>query len=114
MHGYVVTVEFEVRPVDIDRFLQLVTANANASVETETGCRKFDVVRPKEGAGKVFLYEIYDNQAAFDAHKRTVHFASFDRDSAPLVLNKTVVVGDLHFDGNKDRFGVRRMGGSQR
>lgn len=101
MSRYAVTVEFDVRPGAIDAFLSLITENARASVRDEPGCRQFDVVRPRNAASKVFLYEIYDDDAAFAAHTRTAHFAAFDRDSAPLVVSKNVQTGDTHFESAK-------------
>ncbi len=66
----------------------------------EPGCRQFDVVTPDGGADRVVLYEIYDDAAAFEAHKRTPHFAAFDRDSAPLVSSKAVTLGRLDYAGS--------------
>jgi quinol monooxygenase YgiN len=38
---------------------------------------------------KVFLYEIYDDHAAFEAHLRTAHFAVFDKSVEPWVASKS-------------------------
>jgi quinol monooxygenase YgiN len=58
------------------------------------------VVIPDGEAGRVLLYEVYDDAAAFEAHKRTAHFAVFDRDSAPLVAAKDVTLGALAYAGS--------------
>jgi quinol monooxygenase YgiN len=58
------------------------------------------VVIPEGEADRVLLYEIYDDAAAFEAHKQTAHFAVFDRDSAPLVAAKEVTLGDLVYAGS--------------
>ena len=102
MSGYVVTVAFDVRPGDMGAFLPLVTANARTSVKEEPGCRQFDVVTMSKSVGRVFLYEVYDDEAAFEAHKKTAHFVSFDREGAGLVLRKDVFVGELQFGCSKD------------
>jgi len=57
------------------------------------------VVTPQGAADRVFLYEIYDDAAAFDTHKKAPHFATFDRDSAPLVASKVVTLGNLDYAG---------------
>ena len=103
MSRYAVTVEFDVRPGAIDAFLRLITENARVSVRDEPGCRQFDVMLPRNAASKVFLYEVYDDEAAFAAHTRTAHFAAFDRDSAPLVVSKNVRTADTHFESAKGR-----------
>jgi autoinducer 2-degrading protein len=82
-----------------DRFRRLIAENARASVRDEPGCRQFDVVIPQGAADRIVLYEIYDDAAAFDAHRKTSHFAAFDRDSAPFVAAKTVTLGTLDYAG---------------
>lgn len=101
MGGYVVTVDFRLKPGESERFRKLIVENARASVRDEPGCRQFDVVVPEGTTDRVFLYEIYDDAAAFEAHKRTPHFAAFDRDSGPLVMAKAVMVGRLEYAGSE-------------
>lgn len=92
-------VEFRLKPGTSERFRRLIGDNARASVRDEPGCRQFDVVVPQGDADRIVLYEIYDDAAAFDAHKKTQHFASFDRDSASLVAAKSVTLGQLDYAG---------------
>ncbi|MGH6683575.1 MAG: putative quinol monooxygenase [Pseudolabrys sp.] len=49
----------------------------------------------------MFLYEIYDDRAAFEAHLKTAHFASFNRDSEPLVADKKIFEYDLVCEGSE-------------
>lgn len=73
----VVTVVFEPKAEHAAAFRVAMLENAAASREDEPGCRQFDVcVEP--ASGTIFLYEIYDDRAAFDAHMRTEHFLRFD------------------------------------
>lgn len=97
--GFVIMVDFRIKPGAEHVFAPLIAENARLSVRDEPGCRRFDVVVPQGDAGRVLLYEIYDDEAAFDAHCRTPHFISFDRDSAPLVESKAVIRGDLVAEG---------------
>ena len=91
---FVVTVTFTLKEGAMDRFLPLIHANARASLEREPGCARFDVCLSPQG-DRVFLYELYDDEAAFAAHKATPHFADFDRDSAALVADKSVSTWSL-------------------
>lgn len=87
---YVVIVDFRIKPERLAEFMPLMLENARASRETEPGCRQFDVcVDPKERTS-VFLYELYDNRAAFDAHLATAHFRKFDPAVASMVASKAV------------------------
>jgi len=99
MGGFVVMVDFRLKPGTSDRFRQLIDENARASVRDEAGCRQFDVVVPEGQADRIVLYEIYDDRAAFDAHMKTPHFASFDAASRDLVASKEVTLGRLAYAG---------------
>ncbi|MGH8618152.1 MAG: putative quinol monooxygenase [Burkholderiales bacterium] len=87
---YVITVEFTVRPEAFDAFLPLMLVNARLSRETEAGCRQFDVCTDPGRPGVVFLYELYDDRAAFDAHRATPHFRSFDAAVKEMLTAKVV------------------------
>jgi quinol monooxygenase YgiN len=87
---YVVTVEFDIKPQHFASFLPLMRENAHTSVETEPGCRQFDVCLDPARANSVFLYELYDDRAAFDAHLASAHFKRFDAAVRDMVANKVV------------------------
>ncbi|QXI47213.1 MULTISPECIES: putative quinol monooxygenase [Pseudomonas] len=65
----------------VEDFLAAIKANAEASVATEPGCLVFDVAQDRVDPEVIYLYEIYRDDAAYEAHTRTAHF----RDSRPLV-----------------------------
>jgi quinol monooxygenase YgiN len=86
---YVVTVEFEAKPEHREAFRAAMIANAKTSREAEPGCFQFDVcVDPTSGA--IFLYEIYADRAAFDAHLASAHFKVFDSAVHDWVTRKEV------------------------
>ena len=96
MSGFVIWVVFRLRPGMRDRFLELVSENATASVRDEPGCSRFDVTVTREGdANVVALYEIYDSADAFEAHLKTAHFKAFDAATAAMVEDKRVEQYDL-------------------
>ena len=100
MTPLVIIVDFRLKPGARLAFRTLVDANARASASRERGCRRFDVVEPRGEADRVLLYEIYDDDAAFDVHLGTAHYAEFDAASAPLVAGKSVIRCDLVCDGS--------------
>jgi (4S)-4-hydroxy-5-phosphonooxypentane-2,3-dione isomerase len=87
---YVVAVEFELHEKRNSEFITLVRENAETSRRAELGCRKFDVCIDPTNPAYVFLYELYDDRAAFEDHLATDHFRSFDRASAPMFRSKKV------------------------
>jgi quinol monooxygenase YgiN len=90
MSGYVIMVDFRLKPHCQAEFRRLIDENARTSVRAEPGCRLFDVLEPTKEKDRVVLYEIYDDRAAFELHLKTAHFASFNSASAPLVAEKIV------------------------
>jgi len=87
---FVVTVEFSVKPLHTDAFLKAVALQARHSLEKEKGCRRFDVAVNSQKHGRVFLYELYTDEAAFNAHLETGHFKNFEAAVRDLLESKTV------------------------
>ena len=83
--GFVILVEFHLQAGQRERFLEVARADAEASVRDEPGCRHFDILLDDAAPDAVWLHEVYDDGAAFDAHLKTPHFERFDRDSRALV-----------------------------
>jgi autoinducer 2-degrading protein len=90
MNQFVIIVDFRLKPGAKADFLRLINENARASCREEPGCRRFDVLATESESDRIVLYEIYDDRAAFDAHIKTRHFASFNEASAALVADKKV------------------------
>ena len=99
MSGFVVLVDFRLKPGTRERFRKLIDANATASVREEAGCRRFDVMEVRGEPDQIVLYEIYDSEADFFEHRRTAHFEAFDAESAALVEAKHVTICDLVLEG---------------
>lgn len=87
---HVVIVDFEIDPAHWDAFLPLMLAQAANSLAKEPDCLQFDVCTEPDAPHRVFLYEIYGDAAAFDAHLASDHFKTFDAAVAPMVRAKTV------------------------
>ena len=94
MKGYVVAVEFEIAPDKFAAFMPLMAKNAEASRRDEPGCRRFDVCVPRERRNCVFLYEIYDDEAAFQAHLQSRHFKEFAAATQDMITGRKLVACD--------------------
>jgi autoinducer 2-degrading protein len=101
MSGFVITVDFTLKPGAMAAFRKLIDRNARDSCADEPGCRRFDVLVPTEPGDRVFLYEIYDDRAAFDVHLKSPHFDVFNRESEALVISKTVAQYNLACEGSQ-------------
>jgi (4S)-4-hydroxy-5-phosphonooxypentane-2,3-dione isomerase len=90
MSEYIVIVDFVIKPQHLADFMPAMLGNAQASLRDEPGCSQFDVCVNPEQQTHVFLYEVYDDQAAFKAHLLTSHFAQFDRLTTDWIQSKAV------------------------
>jgi len=87
---YAVVVTFEIKPDRIDEFMPLMLSNARTSRAVENGCHQFDTATDVARPSEVFLYELYEDSAAFDTHLASVHFRAFDTAVADMIAAKTV------------------------
>lgn len=90
MKSFVIVVEFQLKPGCMSQFMPLMLENAAASRGDEPGCRRFDVLTTDADADHILLYEIYDDEAAFEAHLQAPHFIKFRDAVKPLVEQQTV------------------------
>ena len=86
----VVCVEFEIEPGQKDLFMTAVRTNAKQSFHQEAGCQQFDVCQDRQFPNFVFLYEVYDDEVAFEKHKLTLHYDAFNQAIGGMVVNKSI------------------------
>ncbi len=77
MTPYILMVHLQIKPDAVGLFMPLALENAKATRETEPGCRQFDVLVDPTDATRVAFYEVYDGEAAFQAHQQTPHFKKY-------------------------------------
>lgn len=86
---FAVVVTFSIKSGCLAQFMPLMLQNAETSLRTEPGCHQFDVATDPARADEVFLYEIYENKAAFEAHLASPQFKKFHAASAPMIAGKS-------------------------
>jgi len=86
----VILVEFAVKHEDVGEFRQLIAQNACSSLASEPGCLRFDVLSIQQEPNSIVLYEIYENEAAFDGHLRTHHYKIFAEASKKMIESVSV------------------------
>ena len=82
---YAVAATWLVKPgheQDIAEILERMTPLSR----TEPGCRHYQAHRSVEDSRTFFLYEVYDDEAAFEAHVSTPHFEQYVRNGAIPIL----------------------------
>ncbi len=92
---FVVTVNFQIKKEHLEMFMAAMIRQAQNSLTREKDCLQFDVCQDRENPERVFLYEIYSDRAAFDAHLQTPHFLDFDKTVAPWTESKVAEQWEL-------------------
>ncbi len=87
-HSYVVTVDFGTAPENFERFKAMMDENARASVANEAGCQQFNVYELATTPNHLFLYEVYDDEAAFQQHLAAAHYKHFKEISDPIIISR--------------------------
>src|SRR5713226_9526545 len=86
---YVNAVDLDIVPAEREKFLAAIKENGAATVK-EPGCRQFDILVLASNPNHVFLYEVYDNEAALQAHRNTDHFKKYAATTANMVAKREV------------------------
>ena len=92
---YCLLLKTQLKPGSFDAFIEAMTINAAASVRDEAGCVTFDVLRDRSDPDLVWLYELYHDEAAFEAHTQTAHFLASRPLVNPLILSQQVIEADV-------------------
>ena len=77
MSQFVIVAEFQVTPQDLERLVAAGREEAAAVIRAEPRCRRFDVITAVEQPGRGLFYEVFEDEAAFETHRQTPHFAAF-------------------------------------
>ncbi len=67
-------VTIQVKPGFVDQLAEASLDDALGSVRDEPGCFRFDVLHDATDPNRLHLYEVYADNAAFEAHGKTPHF----------------------------------------
>jgi autoinducer 2-degrading protein len=85
--SFVLLVNIRIKPENVDRFMKTLGENARAA-RKEPGCRQFEVLADPKDKAKVVLFEVYDDESAFEAHQATPHFKRYLADAVPLLASR--------------------------
>ena len=84
---YINAVELVIIPSEMSKFMEAIKENAASAVK-EPGCREFNVLVMPNRPNHVFLFEVYDNEAALAAHRNTEHFKKYAATTANMVADR--------------------------
>jgi autoinducer 2-degrading protein len=84
---YINAVDLDIVPSERDKFLEAIAEDAGATIK-EPGCLQFDVLMQANDPYHLFLYEVYESEAAFRAHRETDHFKKYAATTASMVAKR--------------------------
>jgi quinol monooxygenase YgiN len=85
--SFVLVVNIRIKPENVDRWMKMALENAREA-RKEPGCRQFEVLVDPKDRSKVLLFEIYDDDKAFEAHQATPHFKKYLAEAVPLLASR--------------------------
>jgi len=85
--SFVLVVTIKIKPENVERWMAMALENARAA-RKEPGCRQFEVLVDPKDKTKVVLFEIYDDDKAFEAHQATPHFKKYLAEAVPLLASR--------------------------
>ncbi len=74
---YIIIAPIQIREGHKEQFMQAIIEDAKGSVNDEPGCLRFDVIQDAGDENRIWLYEVYQDEAAFQAHTQAPHFIKF-------------------------------------
>ena len=70
----VLMVKIQVMPERREAFLKAMLDDARGSVQNEPGCLRFDVSQDESDPNRLYLYEVYRDDKALEAHRNAPHY----------------------------------------
>ena len=84
---FVLVVNIKIKPENVERWLPMALENAREA-RKEPGCKQFDVLVDPKDKTKVMLYEVYNDDKAFETHQQTPHFKKYLAEAVPLLASR--------------------------
>lgn len=92
MSKFAVVATYDIAPELIDSFLPFLFAHRDRCLATEPGTLRFDVLR---AGTTLMLYEVYADEAAFEAHRNGASVAQMRHDAAAVKRDLSFIKCEL-------------------
>ena len=89
---YIIVAPIQIKPGYKDRYILEMIGDARGSVENEPGCLRFDAIQDANDENRIWLYEVYVDEDAFNAHTQAPHFIKW-RDAVVDWRDETTLQG---------------------
>ena len=79
MTALAILVKFTIPEGSMDTFMEAAHHDAKHSMQDEPGCQQFRILVPDDKPNTVYFFEVYDDQAALDAHRTQPHYTVYSK-----------------------------------
>jgi len=83
----VLQVNIRIKAENVDAFMSKLIENGTAA-RSEPGCQQFEVLVDPDDRTKVMLFEVYDDQKAFEVHQAGAAFKKYIAEAVPLLASR--------------------------
>ncbi|MBF2759725.1 MAG: antibiotic biosynthesis monooxygenase [Ectothiorhodospiraceae bacterium AqS1] len=87
-------VQFEIKAGCKKRFIDIIEAHAKSTLASEPGCLRFEICDLCAAEDRVFLFEMYRDAKAFEAHKSSAILADTRKRYADLIEGRAIHISD--------------------
>ena len=85
MPKFALVATVDVAPEHRDKILPMLMAHRARCLKNEPGTLAFEVLMPREDDSKLVIYELYKDDAAFDAHRNGSSMAEWRKEAAGML-----------------------------
>ncbi|MAO75700.1 MAG: antibiotic biosynthesis monooxygenase [Chloroflexi bacterium] len=80
---FAVFVTLNIKDGYVEEFQKASFGDSQGSVRDEPGCFRFDILKNVEIPNQFHLYEVYEDEQAFQAHQQTPHYKKWRQTVQP-------------------------------
>jgi quinol monooxygenase YgiN len=84
-----IVAKIEIAPGSVDKVLPLLTALRDRCLKDEPETLASEVLKPREGDTTLLIYEVYQDDAAFDAHWKGASVARVREEAGEMIVKIT-------------------------
>jgi quinol monooxygenase YgiN len=88
---FVRVADIEVDPEQREAFVSAVTEEMDESIRVEPGVLALYAVAEKGSPSRLRFFEIYADEAAYNAHLESLHFRKYRMATEPMIRSRTLI-----------------------
>ena len=88
---FVRVADIEVDPAQLEAFVSAVKVEMDESVRVEPGVLSLYAVAEKDSPSRLRFFEIYADEAAYNAHLQSPHFRRYRATTEPMIRSRALI-----------------------